>query len=91
MIDKFTYKDIVQSLISHCEIEFEYQGNEYGFVPTNQQTQWSAYRFYDEASEQTYDTYQQALQEYTIDGKSLEEIFRGELYTFISGLIYWES
>ncbi len=89
MSDKFTYNDIVQSLISHCEIQFTYLDQDYWITPNPNQTAWVVYKANDEASEQSYDTYQQALQEATIIGKPLEEIFRSELYTYISGVIYW--
>ena len=82
MGDKVTYTQFIDALKMKCEIEFTYQGENYGFIPTNQQTQWMVYRAYDEASEQVFDTYEQALQEAKINGVTLDEIFKNQLYEY---------
>lgn len=66
-------RDLVDCLNRGCEVEFLYNDKKYSI--THVEEGISVIEFYNEDSEKTYSTSEQAL-EYEIEGKMLKDIIR---------------
>ena len=67
----FDDRDLVDCLNRGCEVEFLYNNKKYSITHTNEGV--SIIEFYNEDSQKTYSTAENALK-YEIDGKCLKDI-----------------